>query len=113
MGLRSKSAGKTTIKIPKPLYQRLSLLIEGAGYNSVTDFIVYVLRDLAGERELEGQATPAAEGEAEAAGPMLREERGLRGNRRPMTEAEVRLFHASWRRELERAKQKLKSLGYL
>ena len=54
MTVRSKSSGKTTIKIPKPLYNRIGLLIEGAGYNSVTDFIVYVLRDLAGERELEG-----------------------------------------------------------
>ena len=49
MPRRSKSAGKTTIKIPTPIYDRLSVLIEGAGYNSVTDFIVYVLRDLVGQ----------------------------------------------------------------
>ena len=113
MGLRSKSAGKTTIKIPKPLYQRLSLLIEGAGYNSVTDFIVYVLRDLAGERQLEARAPEPSGEEPEA--PVAAASAGRRRKReeRPMTEREVRLFEASWRRELERAKRKLRSLGYL
>jgi len=37
---------KVTIKIPKPLYDNLSEIIEGSGFNSVTEFIVYVLRDL-------------------------------------------------------------------
>lgn len=37
---------KVTIKIPRPLYQKLQKIIEGSGYNSVTDFIVFVLRDL-------------------------------------------------------------------
>ncbi|MHC4294247.1 MAG: CopG family transcriptional regulator [Planctomycetota bacterium] len=49
MPRRSKSSGKTTIKIPTPIYEKLSVLIEGAGYNSVTDFVVYVLRDLVGQ----------------------------------------------------------------
>ncbi len=37
---------KVTIKIPRPLYEMLSKIIEGSGFNSVTEFIVYVLRDL-------------------------------------------------------------------
>jgi hypothetical protein len=37
---------KVTIKIPRTLYNRLAETIEGSGFNSVTDFIVYVLRDL-------------------------------------------------------------------
>jgi len=37
---------KVTIKIPRPLYNRLSTIVEDGGFNSVTDFIVYVLRDL-------------------------------------------------------------------
>ncbi len=37
---------KVTIKIPRPLYNRIQELIAGAGFNSATDFIVYVLRDL-------------------------------------------------------------------
>ena len=52
---KSKSSGRTTLKIPTPLYRRLSKLIDGAGYNSVTDFVVYVLRDLAGQCEEEGK----------------------------------------------------------
>lgn len=39
--------GKVTIKIPRPLYANLKEIIEGTGFNSVTDFIVYVLRDIA------------------------------------------------------------------
>jgi Arc/MetJ-type ribon-helix-helix transcriptional regulator len=38
---------KVTIKIPKPLYDNLKEVISGTGFNSVTDFIVYVLRDIA------------------------------------------------------------------
>jgi Arc/MetJ-type ribon-helix-helix transcriptional regulator len=38
---------KVTIKIPKPLYAKLQAVITGTGFNSVTDFIVYVLRDIA------------------------------------------------------------------
>ena len=53
---RSKSSGRTTIKIPTPLYHKLSTLIDGAGYNSVTDFVVYVLRELAGQCEAKGGA---------------------------------------------------------
>ena len=38
---------RVTIKIPEPLYQRLRKIIEGTGFASVTEFVVYVLRDLA------------------------------------------------------------------
>ncbi|MGD8414404.1 MAG: ribbon-helix-helix domain-containing protein [Candidatus Latescibacterota bacterium] len=37
---------KVTIKIPRPLYNKIQQLIEGSGFNSATDFIVFVLRDL-------------------------------------------------------------------
>jgi len=37
---------KVTIKIPGTLYNRLSETIADSGFNSVTEFIVYVLRDL-------------------------------------------------------------------
>jgi len=37
---------KVTIKIPGTLYNRISEIVVGSGFNSVTDFIVYVLRDL-------------------------------------------------------------------
>ena len=42
---------KVTIKIPRALYDRIREVTEESGFNSPTDFIVYVLRDLMGERE--------------------------------------------------------------
>jgi hypothetical protein len=39
-------AEKVTLKIPRPLYERIQKLIEGSGFSSPTDFIVFVLRDL-------------------------------------------------------------------
>ncbi len=41
-----KGKDKVTIKIPRPLYNHLSQVIEGTGFNSVTEFVVYVLRDI-------------------------------------------------------------------
>ncbi|HEW91105.1 MAG TPA: CopG family transcriptional regulator [Thermotogaceae bacterium] len=35
-----------TLKIPRTLYEKLQKIIEGTGYSSVTEFVVYVLRDL-------------------------------------------------------------------
>jgi hypothetical protein len=48
---------KVTIKIPRPLYENLRGILEGSGFNSVTDFIVYVLRDIAsgGKERVEGE----------------------------------------------------------
>jgi len=40
---------RVTLKIPRPLYERLRLVIEGTGYRSVNEFVVYVLRDLLAE----------------------------------------------------------------
>lgn len=38
---------KVTIKIPRELYDNLSKMVEGTGFSSVTDFIVFVMRTLA------------------------------------------------------------------
>jgi Arc/MetJ-type ribon-helix-helix transcriptional regulator len=38
-----------TLKIPRPLYERLQQLINGTGFRSVTEFATYVLRDLAAQ----------------------------------------------------------------
>jgi hypothetical protein len=35
-----------TLKIPRPLYERLKQVIAESGFHSVTEFAVYVLRDL-------------------------------------------------------------------
>jgi len=49
---KNRSAdSKVTIKIPGPLYNRIARIVSGSGFNSVTDFVVYVLRDLVSTRE--------------------------------------------------------------
>jgi len=42
---------KVTVKIPRPLYRKIQQVVDGSGFNSPTDFIVYVLRDLMGDAE--------------------------------------------------------------
>ena len=49
---------KVTVKIPRPLYNKIQAVIEDSGFNSPTDFIVFVLRDLM------GRTAPAAEKES-------------------------------------------------
>ena len=50
---KNSNRDKVTIKIPRPLYDTISEVIEGSGYNSVTDFVVYVLRDLMAGRQVQ------------------------------------------------------------
>ena len=49
---------KVTVKIPRPLYRKIQQVVDGSGFNSPTDFIVFVLRDLMGD-------TPATKVETE------------------------------------------------
>ncbi|MBN1436963.1 MAG: hypothetical protein JW936_07800 [Sedimentisphaerales bacterium] len=56
MAKRSKVESKVTLKIPRPLYEKISEMIDGRGYNSVTDFVVYVLRDLVASDQLARQS---------------------------------------------------------
>ena len=48
------SNNKATIKIPRNLYNNLKALIDNSGFDSVTDFVVYVLRDIASTKKLPG-----------------------------------------------------------
>jgi Arc/MetJ-type ribon-helix-helix transcriptional regulator len=50
------SNDKVTIKIPRPLYHKIQQLIEGSGFNSPTDFVVFVLRDVISEHGKEDRA---------------------------------------------------------
>ena len=38
---------KVTVKIPRPLYNHIKEIKDNLGFNSVTDFVVYVLRNIA------------------------------------------------------------------
>jgi hypothetical protein len=50
--LRGGAGGDShvTLKIPRPLYEQLKQVIQGSGFHSVTEFAVYVLRDLVSHR---------------------------------------------------------------
>ena len=51
--MNDKRDNKVTIKIPRPLYNNLKVLIEDSGFNSVNDFIVYILRDIASNSNID------------------------------------------------------------
>jgi hypothetical protein len=75
-----------TLKIPRPLYVHLKQVIQESGFHSVTEFVVYVLRDLVSNHErLEQIARPSVD---EAAEPLSPE-------------------------EIEAVRKRLQSLGYL
>jgi metal-responsive CopG/Arc/MetJ family transcriptional regulator len=42
---------RVTLKIPRQLYEKLQTVIEGSGFRSVNEFVVYVLRDLVSLRQ--------------------------------------------------------------
>ena len=68
---RSKAPDKVTIKIPRPLYEKIGQVIEGAGYNSVTDFVVYLLRDIVTTHRVT-EAEPYSPAELEVVKERLR-----------------------------------------
>ena len=55
---RAVRESKVTVKIPRPLYRKIQQVVDGSGFNSPTDFIVYVLRDLMGEADQSDPQTP-------------------------------------------------------
>jgi Arc/MetJ-type ribon-helix-helix transcriptional regulator len=50
------TSDRVTLKIPRPLYDKLRRTVEGTGFRSVNEFVTHVLRDLVAEK---GE-TPAA-----------------------------------------------------
>ena len=46
---------RVTIKIPRELYQKLARMTEGTGFSSVTEFIVFVMRNLASSGAIRGE----------------------------------------------------------
>ena len=78
-----------TLKIPRPLYEQLKQVIQGSGFHSVTEFAVYVLRDLVSHRSrLERAGIPAASVPEEQVEPLSSD-------------------------EIEAIRKRLESLGYL
>ena len=46
---------RVTIKIPRELYQKLAGMTDGTGFSSVTEFIVFVMRNLASSGAIGGK----------------------------------------------------------
>jgi len=44
--MKSMGTDRVTLKIPRPLYEKIKTVIEGSGFSSVNEFVVYILRDL-------------------------------------------------------------------
>jgi hypothetical protein len=55
---------QVTLKIPRPLYEQLKQVIAESGFHSVTEFAVYVLRDLVSHHGAVGRSQIAPEAEA-------------------------------------------------
>ncbi len=85
--MKREQDAHVTLKIPRPLYEQLKQVIEGSGFHSVTEFAVYVLRDLVSHR---GHAVVPP--------------------RAPEPGAEVDPLSPD---EIEAIRQRLSSLGYL
>jgi hypothetical protein len=84
--------GDVTLKIPRPLYEKLQVIIADTGFHSVTEFVVYVLRDLV--------STEAAT--TEAASPPAQQKLDSASAGGELTAEEVRLI-----------RKRLRDLGYL
>ena len=82
--------GDVTIKIPRQLYEKLQIVIADTGFHSVTEFIVYVLRDL-----ISTEAAVAEKSPKSPPSPPLPSDAGL-------TTEEIRLI-----------RKRLQDLGYL
>jgi metal-responsive CopG/Arc/MetJ family transcriptional regulator len=76
---------KVTLKIPRQLYDKLKAIIDETGYSSVTEFVVYVLRDLVSSEEF-----------------AIKEEKKNKNEITVLTEEEVMAI-----------KKRLRNLGYM
>jgi hypothetical protein len=61
-----------TLKIPGELYDKLSALIQGTGFRSVTEFATWVLRDVASGGQLDRSPPGLTEQEVDAVRRRLR-----------------------------------------
>ena len=87
--------GDVTLKIPRQLYEKLQVIIADTGFHSVTEFVVYVLRDLVSTEVAATEAAATAE-KHESESPQSTPVGG------ELTAEEVRII-----------RKRLRDLGYL
>ena len=88
-----------TLKIPRPLYEQLKQVIQGSGFHSVTEFAVYVLRDLVSHRSEAARYGLRPQPES-----VAQEEAG------PQGQDDIEPLSPD---EIEAIRKRLTSLGYL
>jgi hypothetical protein len=69
---RKKSSPAVTLKIPSELYDKLSDLIDGTGFRSVTEFAVYLLRDVVAGGRIKSPTPGLSEREVDLVRQRLR-----------------------------------------
>jgi hypothetical protein len=69
---KERGERKVTLKIPAELYDNLAKLIDGTGFRSVTEFAVYVLRDVAAGGKLDQGTSGYSRKDTEAIRQRLR-----------------------------------------
>ncbi len=69
---RKKPASPVTLKIPAELFENLGKLIAGTGFRSVTEFAIYVLRDVAAGGKLNEKAADVSAPEMDIVRRRLR-----------------------------------------
>ncbi|MDQ4064840.1 MAG: CopG family transcriptional regulator [Actinomycetota bacterium] len=93
--MKRENDPNVTLKIPRPLYERLKQVIDGSGFHSVTEFAVYVLRDLVSHHAAQrGDPLPTVPSTAAD----------------PAAETDVQPLSPE---EIEAIRKRLESLGYL
>ena len=64
--INSMETDRVTLKIPRPLYEKLKTVIQGSGFRSVNEFVVYVLRDLIAIKQGEAEKQDLSKDEIDA-----------------------------------------------
>ncbi|MGQ0553111.1 MAG: hypothetical protein ACT4PU_07810 [Planctomycetota bacterium] len=98
---------KVTLKIPRPLYERIQEVIADSGFSSPTDFIVFVLRDLVGDRALQ-KSPQAASNAADSSANSAARPAALNA-----ADSSAGVSETSSNDEINEIRRKLRNLGYL
>lgn len=98
---------RVTIKIPRHLYERLKQMIEGTGFSSVNEFIVFVMRDIASGGRLD-QEIGLSKQEIEQVRKRLRALGYLPDEACAASGEEIYSLE-----EEEKIRERLKDLGYI
>ena len=68
----ARTRAPVTLKIPRELFDKLTVMIQGTGFRSVTEFAIYVLRDLAAGGKLDAASSGLSDREIEVVRDRLK-----------------------------------------